>query len=327
MQTFEEAWGMLDPDERPTIILGNGFSQSWNAQIFNYANLLDVADFGDRDKQIRGLFNKFETYDFEAIMRALLSSQFVLEIYEADKDLVAIVEEDQQILKDALLRAISTSHPGLPSEVTNGQYQSARRFLSSFSNIFTVNYDLLMYWARNMSDIQPIEWRTDDGFRAGQLWKGYETDQNVHFLHGGLHIYDGPTGAKKHAYNGMGSSIIEQVKNNLAENRFPLFVSEPTYQKKKKRIENSPYLAYCFRALAEITGSIFIYGHSLDENDRHIFSQVKSCSANKIFVSIYGDENSEANTQVKASAFAYLDRPGRQVYFFDASTAKIWNQA
>lgn len=325
MKTFEEAWEMLDADERPAIILGNGFSQSWDAKIFNYANLLEVADFGERDKQIRGLFDKFETYDFEAVMRALLGSEYVLEVYAADKDLIAAIKKDQEILKEALLKAISASHPELPSQVANEQYQSVRGFLSRFGNIFTVNYDLLMYWARNMDDIAPVGWNTDDGFRGGRLWKGYGTAQEVHFLHGGLHIYDGYAGVQKHAYKQAGTSIIEQVRSNLAENRFPLFVSEPTQQKKVKRIERNPYLAYCFRELAEIETSLFIYGHSLDANDQHIFNQVRICSANKIFVSIYGDEANEANARVKANALAFLSRPDRQIDFFDASSAKVWN--
>jgi Domain of unknown function (DUF4917) len=326
MKSFQAAWEMIEPGERPAILLGNGFSQSWNAKIFNYANLLAMADFGSRNLQIRGLFERLETYDFETVMRALLASQYVLEVYMADPTLISVMKQDQQILKDALVRAISTSHPEAPSEVNDDQYKAVRKFLSSFNNIFTVNYDLLMYWARNKDEIEPVEWETDDGFRAGRRWIGYGTDQKVHFLHGGLHIYDDPSGIKKHVYKSSGTRIIDQVKENLAENKFPLFVSEPNQQKKTRRIENNAYLSYCFRALSEIETSVFIYGHSLDENDQHIFSQLKKCSAKKFFVSIYGDEDSASNLRIKANANAYIGGQHREIIFFDAGTANVWSE-
>lgn len=324
MLTFDKAFTSLDKADSPAILLGNGFSQAWNAGIFNYANLLAIADFGPRDKLLRSLFDRLGTYDFEAVMRVLLSSETVLELYSASDDLLRSIKEDQEVLKNALLVAVSATHPSLPSEVTQAQYQSVRKFLSGFGKIFTVNYDLLMYWARNASDMPPAHWRTDDGFRAGCLWMDSETHQDVFFLHGGLHIYEDALGVKKHIYSQVGNGIIEQVKTNLAINRFPLFVSEPTQEKKKQRIDKSPYLAFCYRALREISDPIFIYGHSLDENDRHIFRELRVSPSKRIFISIYGDENSEANVRVKANALAYFGRPGRDVEFFDANTANVW---
>lgn len=58
MLTFDEALATLPAGTLPTVLLGNGFSQAWNAAIFNYASLLQVANFGDRDVQIRTLFER-----------------------------------------------------------------------------------------------------------------------------------------------------------------------------------------------------------------------------------------------------------------------------
>lgn len=325
MLTFDEAWSKLNPEHKPSILLGNGFSQAWNANIFSYANLLAIADFGGREQTIRDLFARLKTYDFESVMRALLLSQIVLQTYKADQKLIEEIIADQASLKNSLLDAISKSHPSLPTEVTHDQYKVARKFLSAFGQIFTVNYDLLMYWARNKNEIEPIKWRTDDGFRHPCLWKSYGHEQNVHFLHGGLHIFESAIGVEKHKYNKDKETIIDQVRENLKENRFPLFVSEPTYQKKKQRVDKSPYLTYCFRALQEIKGAVFIYGHSLDENDSHIFNTIELSEVSQVFVSVFGDENSEANRTVKANARKHFDKPGCSVEFFDASSAKIWS--
>ena len=325
MLTFEEALAALPAGTSPTVLLGNGFSQAWNAAIFNYASLFQVANFGDRDVQIRTLFERLNTWDFEAVMRTLLSAELVAEVHGLDIAVIEAIKRDQTILKEALLTAVSDNHPGLPNQLTTAQYEAVRKFLSRFSQIFTVNYDLLMYWARNQ-DLAPA-WETDDGFRAERQWKGYGTEQAVHFLHGCLHLYEVPTGVRKQTYTGeVGGGIVGQVRDNLnlQPPRFPLFVAEPTHQKKKERIDRSPYLSYCLRALTAVNTPIFIFGHSIDENDAHIFEAIRKSASRQIFVSIFGDEHSDANRRLVANAGAHLGRLNTTVEFFDASTVAAW---
>jgi hypothetical protein len=325
MQTFDEALASLPAGTSPTVLLGNGFSQAWNPAIFNYASLFQVAKFGDRNYQIRELFTRLNTWDFESVMRTLMSAELVADVHRLEQEVIDTIRSDQELLKEALLTSVSENHPGLPNELTIAQYKSVRRFLSRFSQIFTVNYDLLMYWARNQ-DLDPA-WDTDDGFRAERQWKGYGTDQEVHFLHGCLHLYEVPTGVKKHTYTGeVGGGIVGQVRDNLnlQPPRFPLFVAEPTYQKKKERIDRSPYLSYCLRALTLVDTPIFIFGHSMDENDAHIFEAIRKSPSRQIFVSVFGDENSIQNRRLKANAAAYLGDHRTTVQFFDASTAAVW---
>lgn len=325
MQTFEEALAALPAGTSPAVLLGNGFSQAWNAAIFNYASLFQVANFGERDVQIRALFERLNTWDFEAVMRTLLSAELVAEVHGLNQDIIDTIKSDQAILKEALLTAVSNNHPGLPNEVTKAQYEAVRKFLSRFSQIFTVNYDLLMYWARNQ-DLDPA-WNTDDGFRAQRLWMGYGTAQAVHFLHGCLHLYEAPAGVLKHAYTGeVGGGIVGQVRDNLnlQPPRFPLFVAEPTHQKKKERIDRSPYLSYCLRALTTVSTPIFILGHSMDENDAHIFEAIRKSASRQIFVSVFGDEHNEVNRRLIANARAHLTGAMTTVEFFDAGTVAAW---
>ena len=324
LMTFDEALDRVEEGETPSVLLGNGFSRAWRDDIFNYANLLDAADFGARSTEIRELFNRLGTYDFEAVMRALEFARMVLESYGSHHELISDIERDQELLKETLISAISRTHPDLPQDVTQAQFTAARRFLSLFGQIFTVNYDLLFYWARNQSDLPPEHYSTDDGFRAGRRWKGYGTGQEVHFLHGGLHLFEQGCEIRKHTFSDGRISIIAQVRDNLESDRFPLFVSEPTSEKKRGRIEHNPYLHYCYRALGDLRGSFFILGHSLDENDQHIFEKIKKSDVNQVFVSLHGDENNAANTRTKANAIAFLGTANRSVEFFDAQTASIW---
>ncbi|CAM8665681.1 Protein of unknown function DUF4917 [Comamonadaceae bacterium] len=325
MLTFDDSLALLPPNTLPVVLLGNGFSQAWSPEIFNYSSLLQVANFEDREIQIRELFDRQNTWDFEAVMRTLLAAEMVAEVHGLDQPIIERIKEEQEVLKRALLTAVSVTHPRIPNELTKAQYQAVRKFLSRFSQIFTVNYDLLMYWARNQ-ELEPA-WNTDDGFRAERKWRGHGTEQIIHFLHGGLHLYEVPAGVRKHAYTGeIGGGIVDQVRANLEMQppRFPLFVAEPTHKKKKQRIDRSPYLSFCLRKLEVSEAPIFIFGHSMDANDMHIFESIRGSGAQQIFVSVFGDEYSEANSQLKANAMAFLSAAGKQVSFFDASTAAVW---
>jgi len=324
MISFNDAMATVEDGDKPSILLGNGFSRAWRDDIFNYANLRDVADFNDRETEIRKLFSLLETYDFEAVMRSLVAAKTVLDAYGGNRDLVEQIERDQQLLKDALIIAISKTHPDRPTAVSTAQFTAARTFLSRYDQIFTVNYDLSFYWARNMNDLPPKKYSTDDGFRQVCKWQAHDTDQNAHFLHGGLHIFDIGTDIEKHSSDEIGTGIVDLVRHNLEIGNFPLFVSEPTSAKKKRRIEHNPYLDFCFRSLRQVTGTFFIQGHSMDENDKHIFDQLKQSRVNKFFVSIFGDEDSEGNARVKANALAYLKSPTSDVEFYDAQSAPIW---
>ncbi|MEH6351454.1 DUF4917 family protein [Pseudomonas sp. 3JA] len=317
--TFEEAFSSIGDDSR-SILLANGFSQAWNKNIFSYKSLFSSAEFGEREQVIRRIFDNFKTYDFEKIMKKLIATEDVLKIYNADPGLIQKVQTDQEVIKNALIEVISKTHPELPHEVTDSQYVSVRKFLKPFDDVFTLNYDLLFYWARNKDRLEP-DYETDDGFRAGRIWEGPPT-QNVHFLHGGLHIYDTQAGVKKHAFNDQGESIIEQVKWNMENKRFPTFVSEPSHERKRVRIQHNPYLSYCFDRLGGLDGVLFIYGHSFDANDRHIFDQIRWSRVYRVFVSVYGDEDSEENTLMKGRAQAYLG--AHKVEFFKAESARIW---
>jgi hypothetical protein len=324
MITFQEALDSMEEGDTPSILLANGFSQAWNVKIFNYASLFEAANFGNRDETLRALFNKIGTYDFEKVMKYLVAAETVLTVYNADRDLIASIKEDQEELKSALIRVISETHPDRPNEVSEKQYLSARRFLSKFKEVFTLNYDLLFYWARNMRKLAPENYRTDDGFRQHETWVGRGTSQNVHFLHGGLHIYDSELNIKKHTFAEDGISIIDKVRENLEAGRFPTFVSEPTHEKKKSRIEHNPYLNFCYQKLSELSGTAFIYGHSMDENDKHIFDQIKKSSVRKIFISIYGDPHNESNSTTRGNAVRFLDGPNVVVEFFQAESTPIW---
>ncbi|WP_350431737.1 DUF4917 family protein [Shewanella sp. H8] len=311
--------------QKVSLLLGNGFSQAWDYNIFNYKNLLASANFGSRDQAIKSIFHKLGTYDFEAVMQTMISSIYVSQSFNEYPVFVKGIQLDAEKLNSTLVTTIAKTHPRLPSNITNEEYKLARKFLNSFNKIFTLNYDLLMYWARNKSELEPDNFTTDDGFRAHLTWTGEEANQNVFFLHGGLHLYDEGGVIKKHAYTDNGETIIDKVKANLDRRNFPIFVAEPDYQKKLDKILHNPYLNYCYTQLGNISDSLVIYGHSMDETDTHIFDKVGKSGVRDVYISIYGDANSTENRRTKANAASYFE--SCNVHFYEAESTPIWNDS
>ncbi|MCP9268863.1 DUF4917 family protein [Xenorhabdus sp. XENO-1] len=329
LSTFEEklkeACECYSPNSI-SILLGNGFSQGWDKDIFNYKILKEKANFGDRYTIIDNIFTKFETFDFEKVMAALESAEKICSEYCVDKSIIDNIKEDQEKLKNSLIDVITRTHPPRSSSVTIDQFIKARAFLAHFSNVFTLNYDLLLYWIINKIEVDTYEYRHSDGFYRDTWALEPNGTPNIFFLHGGLHLYNEGLFVKKHTYrNSNDISIIDQVRDNLEQGKFPLFVSEPTHQKKLQRIENNLYLRHGYLKLAEIEEVLFIHGHSIAENDRHIFDQIKKSTVlEKVFVGIFGDENSEENRKSITNANRFIQSQHISVEFYDAASAPIW---
>lgn len=257
-------------------------------------------------------------------MQTMLNSIYISQSFNEYPEFVAGIQLDAEKLKNSLVSTIAKTHPNSSNEITDNRYESTRRFLSNFSNIFTLNYDLLLYWARNMNNLPPDGFNTDDGFRERGIWKGDETDQNIFFLHGGLHIYDESGIIKKHLYTNNGERIIDQVRTNLSKNHFPIFVAEPNHEKKLDKILHNPYLNYCYKKLMNIDGSLVIFGHSIDDTDTHIFTQAQNSAINNVYISIFGNENTKDNKKTKSNAESFFHTC--TVNFYQAESTPIWKK-
>jgi hypothetical protein len=322
LDSFEQKLDSID-GAVPSILLGNGFSQAWRSDIFNYRNLFQRANFGVRHQALYNIFRELYTYDFEKVMQALESALVVCRGYNVQLPILDSINADKEQLKDSLIQAITLSHPSRSSQVTISQYAKAKPFISQFDKVFTVNYDLLLYWIINKTEVSPYNHINNDGF-LGDRWIARQT-QDVFFLHGGLHLYDDGTVIRKHTFNdALNISISEQVGNLLNHDRFPLFVSEPTADKKLEKIKHNPYLNACYQAISNLGDYLFIHGHSMAENDKHIFDKIQDSSVCKIFVGIFGDENSATNRESMANATRFLQTRRIEVEFYNSATAPIW---
>ncbi len=332
--TFQQA--LERATETRHVLLGNGFSRACQDDIFSYEALFNQAHFEGLSHAARNAFGALNTTDFEVVIRALRQAALLAEVYqENNPELAQRLNADADGLRELLATTIAASHPDRPADISNEQYAACREFLSNFKRIYTVNYDLLLYWALMQEEIEP-EIEFDDGFREPEegptdyvTWDVQKTDkQNIFYLHGGLHIFDAGPELQKFTWCNTGIALIEQIREALETNRFPLFVAEGSHGSKLDRIQHSGFLNRAYRSFAAIGGSLFVFGLSFGEADEHILRLLDNGKTRQAFVSLHGDPNSEGNARIVHRAeLMTTRRPAKRplaVEFFDADSAQAW---
>lgn len=334
--TFDEAIRDAQQYNRRHALLGNGFSIACRPAIFAYGKLFEQADFSQISPTARNAFAALRTQDFEKVIKALRDASAIVTAYGGSAALAANLASDADGLRELLVQTIAATHPAWPGELTESEYQTCRIFLSNFSNVYTLNYDLLLYWVQMHTQIGEDP-NSDDGFRKPTddfdssyvVWEPDQShDQNMWFLHGALHIFDAGIEIQKYTWRNTGIRLIDQIREALNRDYFPLFVSEGTSAEKYQHIRHNDYLAKGYRSFSSIQGALFIFGHSLAENDDHYLRCIQRGKISHLYVGIFGSPNSDTNKFIIRRAKQLSDgRKGRislKVTFYDTATANVW---
>ena len=338
--SFAEAIKASSGYSKRHLLLGNGFSIACRPDIFRYDKLFEQADFSALPDSAKSAFSVLRSADFERVIKALRDSAALAAGYGVTKAQADAMRSDADALKELLVQTIAQSHPALPGDITDTEYAACQQFLDNFDTTYTFNYDLLLYWTHmhreNRADIQ-----SDDGFRTSQsdidtgiasdyvVWEsGQSHDQNMWFLHGALHVFDSGTEIQKYTWNRTGVRLIEQIREALGRDLFPLFVAEGSSAEKLERVRHSDYLAKAYRSFQGIQNCLFIYGHSLAANDDHYLRLIEKGKLSHIFVGLYGDPASAVNRKIAQRANAMkLARTAKReliVDYYDSESAHVW---
>lgn len=327
--------------ENKSLLLGNGFSRACRNDLFAYDALFEKA----KDQLSSTLLNAFEalgTTDFEKVMRTLEQAEVLVKAYSSDNyDLSQRLSDDANSLRKILANVIASNHPERMSDVPDEQFASCRAFLHNFTKTYTLNYDLLLYWALMKEDLDELNLKSDDGFRQPDygpmeyvVWEFSDLGrQNIFYLHGALHIFDAGSEIQKYTWTNTGIALVDQIVDALEASRYPIYVSEGSSESKLDRIMHSAYLIRGYRSLSEISGSLFAFGLSFQPTDEHVLRCIEESNVENVFVSIFGDPSSSANQQIITRAQSLTQ--GRlkskrrnlrelKVLFYKAESAGVW---
>lgn len=305
-----------------TLLLGNGFSVKY----FGYRTLLAASGLQPSDP-LKALFQALDTVDFELVMRSLEEAAVVERAYKNDRQ-AKLFTDDAANVRAALIHAIKSTHPSHRENIED-VIPSCIQFLQQFATIFTLNYDLLLYWV-TLDDTTNFK----DGFGLGREWGGdfigpWKRDAycNVFNLHGGLHLFRTESGEIEKKLKGA-AGVIEGIANTITlQKRLPLYVAEGTSSGKMKKINSTAYLRHCYDQFCSCAGEFFIYGHSAARNDEHIYNALFTSKAEHLYFCIHTPTAKIKVLDAELARYKRLNESKLDYTFVDSESAAVWNRA
>ena len=352
--SFQTALEMADHYKKRHLLLGNGFSIACDPSIFTYRSLYEQARKTHflAIPEAAQMFEVFDTKDFEVVIRALEDAAKTLPVFEPTAQHTADKMQCQAgELKTALVRTIADNHPEIPNRIVDEKFWSCRQFLSHFLNagnegrVYTVNYDLLLYWVTLHGDqpsSDPLSLTINDGFGRGGVgditgyvkWQGETNarDQRIHYLHGAIHLFDSGSELKKYTWRDKGIPLLTQARAAMEHGMFPLFVAEGSSEQKLTNFKHSAYLYHSYKSFSaqmeKKDQALFVFGHSFSANDKHVLRKISDGNVGHLFVSVQGSLDDENKRSFRERVNAVVSQRERNmplaVTFFDAASANVW---
>jgi len=322
------------------LLLGNGFSMSYDKDIFSYNALSDFID-QTKDKLLQKLFSVISTRNFELIMKQLDIFHALAVEFSSDKKFAKNVIKARESLKTKLLDAISALHPEhvfkIPEEKSKKCADFLKEYLGSDGHVFSANYDLLLYWVlmQNQESLTNFE----DGFgrdliekeefdpnyqpEFGELEWGNNSDvQCVHYVHGALHLFDSGVAIKKEVYDG--NYLLENIKSRIENKEYPIFVTAGDGRQKLEHILHNQYLDYCYKQLSSISGSLITFGFNFGAHDEHIIDAINKAVKQdideklwSIYIGVYSRDDIDHVESIRKKFKC-------KVNLFDSKTVPVW---
>lgn len=309
------------------VLLGNGFSREYDDAAFNYKRLLEASKL---PKKIKFLFEIFKTEDYERVIKNLETLAIIFNKKSIANEFYVIAG----IIKRDLIKILSNKHPNSQYEIEPERKVATLNFLSLFTNIFTVNYDLLLYWLVifNIKDNNNFWGDMNDGFSWNSpkdcIWKPYNLRviPNVFYLHGGLHLFHNERDTFKIKYDNENKiSLLDQIKAYINNDISPLVITEGDSKDKKFWIAQNNYLQYCYNKLSEINGVLFIHGHSLNDTDQHIFDAINdNPNIQEVYISIHLKSGETIDKKSKLAEKRFCR--DKKLHYYDADSTYIWRK-
>ena len=326
------------------LLLGNGFSMSYDSGIFSYNALSKFLENMENDT-LQKLFEIIKTSNFELLMEQLENVAKIAEVFGAEKAVVDKIHQATTTLKESLIEAIKELHPehvfAVPEEKSKACADFLNEYLAKDGNVFTTNYDLLLYWVLMRNELD----RTGDGFGReaeeteewiepedrewSELRWGKNSDtQSIFYIHGALHLFDTGIDVTKEEYTSE-HVLLENVKARMERKEYPIFVTAGNGEEKLSHIRHNRYLSHCYDMLSTIEGSLVCFGFGFGPYDEHIIGAINKATKkrkdengnwhmlNSIYIGVYS-ENDLKHIQSIEKKFKC------KVNLFDAKTVKVW---
>jgi hypothetical protein len=342
LQTYEEVVQYLMKSRRTKhLLLGNGFSMSYDSGIFSYNALSTFID-KTSNELLKKLFSTINTKNFELVMQQLDNFVEIAKIFSSDTELVIKIKEASNTLKDSLIEAVKELHPEhvflVPEEKSRSCFNFLNDYLSNSGSIFSTNYDLLLYWVlmRNKSAFaidgfgRDLE-NSDDIIKGDEpefselRWGKYKKKQTIFYVHGTLPIFDTGIDIVKEEYDSQ-HYLLQKINTRIEKKEYPIFVTAGGANEKLNHIMHNKYLSNCYDQLSTIQGSLISFGFNFGEYDTHIIEAINKAALygkksgeklHSIYIGVYSESDLEYINSIE-------NKFKCKVNLYSARTVKIW---
>ncbi len=309
------------------LLVGNGASIAfW--EDFAYDSLFELARSPDVDHPLStddlALFDAFRTSNFEQVLASLKTARSVLQALSCKTD---FLKERYESVQRSLFEAVHSAHVpwGVGSRFEE-KLRGMRRTLREYEWVFSLNYDLILYWAVTSEDkgrgIVDFFWHSDLSFDPSDTdlpaWVPPDSTRLV-WLHGCIHLRRHVDGTVFKARSSDATRrLLDQFKTSYTGDVIPLLISEGTAEDKYRAIVRSTYLEFGFRSLAEQNGGLVIFGSSLRPEDAHLVRAIKARPDRRLAISVRPHSDASSIIERKAQIRALF--PQHELVFFDSET-------
>jgi hypothetical protein len=324
-----EKWSELSDRFTHLLIVGNGASIAVHNG-FNYRSLFDACkELGFLTEEVSSVFEKFETSDFELVLRRLWHAKLVNDALKIDDRRVS---DAYMAVRAALIKTVRTAHVSYDAALEH--LRPIARFMQHFRTVASLNYDLITYWAAMIAK-GDVANAIKDGFvneggreftsnwkRLRERIRSRETTM-LFYPHGNLVLERLSRDEERKIIARNGSDLLDSIlKSWESEQSVPVFVSEGTSAQKKRALASSVYLDRVYReVLSEPALSLTVYGWGIGKQEQHILDRLRASGVRRVAVSVLNGDQMYAR-----HAFERFGELGiEEIRFFDSASADAWN--
>lgn len=250
-------WSEIKDEFTDSLLVGNGGSMALSNN-FVYESLYEKArEKENLDQATQQVFSKFynNTHDFERVLYRLWQANYINHLFSVSDEEKQKIKDGYNLIQKALLKAVKDIHPD--HRELKGQLFLVGKYLSHFKTVFSLNYDLIIYWSM-LEYNDKFRKTLKDGFMTSDSisnskafaqtqikrlrlpYVGNNSATLVFYPHGNLILHrtkssEGKIQGHKASY----TSILDTIADFWEENNsIPLFVSAGTYQEKLEVISS-----------------------------------------------------------------------------------------
>lgn len=331
------------------LLLGNGLS-THVCRSFSYSSLYDEAKNRGHLTQEEIRFFKATGFEqsgnFEGVLKTLLHVPSVLTAFSETNCNCTQLMVNWQIsevtkafnkIRSALIETISDIHPTNEEVFKASILQALAGECFKCNNIFSINYDLLLYWALALTLpktkrklAKPIPTHNKElmdyfGDRRRFVGDKYVDSKKaylrIHFLHGAAHLYN-DKGYEYKIISDPSGGLLKSIMQEMKGQNFPVIVTAGTSEEKLSEIMQSEYLRHVYENLKHIQDRLVLFGVNLSGNDEHIFRQINSSPVKEIAVSFFEPDQSKKSKLHSETIVKAKEHFGsqRNLLAFDSST-------